>query len=325
MMRSIFVLAGLAFAGSAFAGVEADPSKSYTITPEAGPWLIRAAIFVGPESPQLAHQLVLEVRSRFNLPAYVFNHGEEERHKQQEYLQQLHQKYDQPNVPKAPLRCVRIEDQCAVLVGGYKDIEIARRALETIKKLAPPSSDKLMPLLSQIELDAGPNGQPKAVITEKPVNPFLSSFVVHNPTVPMPPPESKPDTLLRKLNSHESYSVLNCRKPWTLAVATYQGAQVIQTGGGEPSFWEKLWGNGTGDMLEASGHNAHNFAQAMRKAGWEAYVLHTRWGAVVTVGGFDSANDLQIEEVKRTLASSFQIGRGPQMLAQPLPMEVPRP
>src|SRR5437870_1075005 len=79
-------LTGLALARAGYAHVEADPNKDYTIVPEAGPWMIYATHFVGPEAPQLAHEMVLEIRSRFDLPAWVFNRGEEERRKQRDRL-----------------------------------------------------------------------------------------------------------------------------------------------------------------------------------------------------------------------------------------------
>ena len=47
-----------------------------------------------------------------------------------------------------------------VLIGGYKDMDAAHRAMKEIKKLPPPSSEKLMAVLAQ----AGP---PKRVGDEQ--------------------------------------------------------------------------------------------------------------------------------------------------------------
>ena len=41
--------------------------------------------------------------------------------------------------------------------------------------------------------------------------------------------EAKPDPLLKELNTDESFSLLKCKQPWTLAVATFQGAAIIQS------------------------------------------------------------------------------------------------
>jgi len=113
-----------------------------------------------------------------------------------------------------------------------------------------------------------------------------------------------------------------------LIVATYQGMHTIQPVSGppkNPSFFENLWGGSTGEMLEASGQNAHNFAEAMHKLGFDAYVLHTRLGSLVTIGGYDRPDDPRMQDVQRALASSLRVEQNAQMLAQPVPMEIPRP
>ena len=70
----------LAAAGAARAAppVDADPNRDYPVTPEAGPWMICAAYFTGPTAPDLAKQMVQQIRSRYNLPAYVFNYADED-------------------------------------------------------------------------------------------------------------------------------------------------------------------------------------------------------------------------------------------------------
>jgi hypothetical protein len=319
-------MALLAVAGRVSARVEADPIKEYHVTPEAGPWMICVTTYVGSESPQLAHQMVLEIRSRFDLPAYVVNHGDEERRKQQQELEQFRKQF--PDY-RGPIRHTRVQEQCAVLIGGYKDMDTAHRALLEIKKLPPPSSEKLMPVLAQAGRPQKVGDEQKSLLEGAFVNPFPSSFVVHNPSVPLErQAENKTDPFLKKLNAHESLSLLRCKKSWTMVVATYQGMHSIQPKEGESkvlSFFDTLWKSNTGELLEASGQNAHNLAEALRKLGFEAYVLHTRMGSVVTVGGYDSPDDPRMKEVQRTLASNVQMGQNVQMLAQPMAMPVPRP
>jgi hypothetical protein len=323
MKRWLLALACLAIGSSVLGGIEADPNKDYVVTPEAGPWMICATSYVGPDAASLAKELVLEIRVRFNLPAYVVNKGEEERRKQREEYQRLQEKY--PGA-KLPFRHTRVEDQCAVLIGGYKDMDTAHRALKSVKKLQPPSSERLMPILTEVGPDRSSQDKEKAVVTGGFVNPFLSSFVVRNPTVPLErPATTKADKFLEKLNAYESFSLLKCRKPWTLVVATYQGMHAFQAEKSEaPSFLESLWSHSTGDALEASGHNAHNFAQGLRTAGFEAYVLHTRWGSLVCVGSYDGAEDPKMARDQRTLAG-IQLSQSGNLLPQALPLEIPRP
>src|SRR5262249_28331844 len=131
-----------------------------------------------------------------------------------------------------------------------------------------------------------------------------------------------------KLNAHEHYSLLQCKKPWTLIVATYQGMHTIQPTSGSSTIlgsFEKLWSSNTGEMLEASGQNAHNLADALHRLGFDAYVLHTRGGSLVTVGGYERPDDPGMQQVQRALASSMQLGPHMQLLPQPEPMKVPRP
>jgi hypothetical protein len=305
MNRFIMTLVGLACwtgMGTAAPPVEADPNKEYVITPAAGPWMIRAAVYEGADSKQKAHELVLEIRSRYNLPAYVFYYGEEERRKQREELERLRQQYKDNFVPP---RTTRIPDQSAVLVGGYRTMDEARDTLQKIKKLQP-SSDRLKTLFTDVR---SPEDKEKEddVIRAAEISPFLTSFVVPNPTVPVKREPRNEYALYKKLNEYESYNVLQCKKPWTMAVAKFQGLQTFQPKNTSGSFMDKLWGRKSSEHLDACSLNAHNLAEALRQQGFEAYVLHARWGSVVTVGGFDGPDDPRMRQVEQAIASRLQI------------------
>jgi len=315
-------VAGLALAQTGYARVEADPNKDYAITAEAGPWLIYTAHFVGQDAPQLAHEMVLEIRSRFNLPAWVFNRSEEERRIQQEKVRQLREKYKDYQVP---IKTTRVQEQCAVLVGGYKDFDAATRALKTVKNLQPPSSDRLKPQV--VVIKPGEKEGEEDKVYKDFANPFKNSFVTRNPTVKFErPAENKSDPFIKRLNAYESFSLLKCKKRYTLVVAAFPGPVSYQSESPSSSFLDKLWGKSTGEALEAVGQNAHNLAKLLRdpQLKFEAYVLHLRGGSLVTIGGFDRADDPQIQTIQRALASSLQLGQGVQMLPEPFPIEVPR-
>src|SRR5437870_6099216 len=95
MNRFLFALTGLAvlaLAGSGLArDVEADPSRDYAVTPDVGPWMICVHAYTGPQAGQLTHDFVIELRRTYKLPAYAFNHGADERRKQQEELNHIRQ------------------------------------------------------------------------------------------------------------------------------------------------------------------------------------------------------------------------------------------
>src|SRR5262249_32940830 len=100
-----------------------DPSND-AIAPDAGPWMILAASYVGPEAPRLAHEMAAEIRTRFKMPAYVFNRGDEERRKQEFETQRIREQYDALNklrrenneaeVPIPRRLMPHIQEQCAV-------------------------------------------------------------------------------------------------------------------------------------------------------------------------------------------------------------------
>ena len=82
------------------------------------------------------------------------------------------------NGPLPGPKTYRIEDQYAVLVGGYKDDDAAFKAAQQIRKLPPPS-EKFMDQAMQGVV----NGDQLTPVSEKPVyiNPFRTAFAVRNP------------------------------------------------------------------------------------------------------------------------------------------------
>ncbi|MFN4258284.1 MAG: hypothetical protein ACK4RK_03245 [Gemmataceae bacterium] len=296
------------------AGERHDP---YEVTPAAGPWLICVASYTGPKASLLAHELVQEVRAKYNMPAYTFNRGHKERQEQEERIRKLREM-----CPEGRFRVVRTQKQCAVLIGGYPDMDAARKALNDVKKFQPPA-EKLMDSVYVAGPD--PNSEGSSV-RQAFLNPFVTSFVVRNPSVPFERHnDDKPDPFLKKLNAHESYSLLKSRKPWTLAVKDFRGASTIQPQSAPTSFLDKLIGRNGGDQLSASAMQAHEVARLLRAMQFEAYVLHTRYYSLVTVGSFDTQDDPKLLELQRTLAHMQLQGSGIEFWSRPMPMEVPRP
>jgi hypothetical protein len=342
--RGLFTLASLAALAAGAARGQAVPQQGpspYTVTPQAGRWLVCVATnYVGPEGRQMAEELVAELRRDYKLNAYLFDYTPEDARKERqrvEYLQQQQRLFmDQLGVHDGRVRgvrTVRYAEQYGVLVAGdgagWPTMEAARKGLDQLRKLKPPS-ERLCDKAVVIPANS-------REIKSAPVNPFLSAFVARNPTVPAEkdPNDGKPDPFLKELNSGESYSLLKCPKPWTLAVKTFQGATVIQTSAAtSTSIMGKLgMGKNTSDILDASAHTAHGVAELLRKLNFDAYVLHTRSSSVVCIGGYDRPDDPALLQNQKTLANvelrglPDDTGRGGNMrlFAQPLPMQVPRP
>src|SRR5262249_21370150 len=133
-------------------------------------------------------------------------------------------------------------------------------------------------------------------------------------------------------NEYEEFSLLNNPKPWTLAVKQYNGASMV-TDQAKTSWLEKLFGKSQGETLDGGGRQAHELARVLRKLGFQAWVLHTRYSSVVAVGGFDRIDDPEMDRVRNRLTQLTQqvVANSPQK-SDPLqlfphapPMEVPHP
>jgi hypothetical protein len=323
----------------------ADLVKEFLVTPMAGAWMICLASYSGPEAAQMARDFVLVLRDPkgpYKMTAYVFNRGGEERQKEKLRIEQLkrqmREKYKEMGVDvPPPIRVpkIRIEDQYAVLVGSFKDMASARRQLDAVRKLALPDPAK-------VKMDSAYIIDPKTNKGESAwINPFLSAFVVPNPTAPPPAANNNIawDPFLRDLNANESYSLLKSPRAITLLVKQYQGAALVQpqtnAGGGIGKF-----GMGkdamVGATLDKAGVSAHNLAEEMRrklgldKMGLEPYVLHTRYYSMVTVGSFEEKDTERIQRAQETWARMVaqmnpQLQAQVQWLPQALPLRVPRP
>jgi hypothetical protein len=315
MHRTILRLAGITFvltAGLAFGQglgltpAAPDGTSALTVAPEAGPWMICAASFGGQPARSQAEELATEIRTRYTLPAYVFNRTGEERRAERERVarakDEQRKKLEQDGLPAdTPIyvKTVHIEDQYAVLVGGYKDDAAARKALDAIRKLHP--SEKFDRLAYVPDPTTGK-------VREEGINPFQSAFVCRNPTVQVEKPkqDSGPDPRLKKYNSGESYSLLKCPKPFTMVVKAYKGESVVQAQSASSSVFARVGQDRQfGSILNANANQAHQVADFLRKFGVEAYVLHTEYNSYITVGAFDSATDPRLAQMQRWFVSEM--------------------
>ncbi len=321
-MRWLLAATWLAILAWAAPRVDANPDQAYALTPQAGEWLVCAASYTGPEARDLAVQLATWIRAKFRTPVYLYNRSDEER-------QRLNAEYASRGVKKH----VRVQDQVAVLVGGYADLDKASQARDVVRKWPLPelklaSGKPAFDMETIFKTDA--NG--KQVPETHPVNPFASALTIRNPLAPKASQRPKFDPILTKLNQGEDFSLLNNSRPWTLAVKQYAGGSVMTDQQVTTSLWDRLFGSNGSQALDAAGKQAHELARVLRKLGFEAWVLHTRSSSVVTVGGFDRVDDPEIGPMRARLTqltqqviNASQNRQDPfQLFAMPLPMEVPR-
>lgn len=313
-------------------GAAANP---FPLSAEAGAWMICAATYLGPDGAELARQLAVDLRTRHQLPAYIFNRGDEERRKQTEEWEAMKKRY--PGVPLRK-RTYRIQDQYAILVGGWPDFAAASAYLPKIKALPLP----------ELKLDGGkspydemtyqePDPDKKTTVVKRArINPYTTAMVVRNPQVPAAA-NNRPkwDPFWKQLNAHEEFSLLRNPKPWTLVVREYMGARTLQQQQkSENGFLAALGLGGArpGEALDAAAQQAHELARFLRQPqfGLESWVLHTRYSSVVCVGGFTGPEDPELQRLQRQIAAlkfSAQQGGGDPigLMPTPMPIEVPRP
>lgn len=314
---------------------ESDINAAYAVTADAGPWLICAASYQGPDAPELANKLCEYLRQRKNVRAYVYNRGNEERRQLQEELDRWHA--TSPNSARRWRLAHPQEEQLAVLIGGFRDLDAASSELKKVRKWDLPdihlkSGRPAFDTYDSYEPVPGKKGYE---LKRYSINPFHTAFAIPNPTIQQQRRAgAKIDPLWKKLNADEPRSLFKCPKPWTLVVQEYTGAQVIQPTSASGSFLEKLGfgDHNLGKRLDQSARMAQELCDMLKndpRFGLKAYVLHTRSSSVVTVGEFDSATDPNMQRVLEQLKHfTFKNGKTGEitslLFTRPAPMEVPR-
>ena len=161
------------------------------------------------------------------------------------------------------VRYIRVEEQCGVLVGGYAREQDARRALDDLRKLKPPDPKKAP--LHMTVLERRDPAHPDRVETERVyLNPFREAFIVRNPATKVERPTSfdQPDiALLKKLNDGKPYSLLQCQKPFTLAIKQFQTPTIVQSR------------SATGSIMENQNFGKTKSPQQFDQAAMNAYIL----------------------------------------------------
>ncbi len=325
--------------------VEADPGKRYELTEDRGPWLILAASFAGKGAEQQAHELVLELREKFNLPAYI-------NQKQFDYTETVEGKsIDRYTGGPAKMKYANAMkfEAYSVLAGEYespKDPKIPK-TLEMLKYARPKCLDEAEREQGSAQWMVGirkhlqqMNGNP----AKRSKGPMGNAFVTRNPHLPETyfAPGGIDDFVV-KLNEHVKYSLLRNPGRYTVKVASFSGKDTMDND--EIELIERT-GKFSG-QLEIAADKAHRLTVALRSRGVDAYEFHDRSESYVTVGSFESVGEplpngaIDINPTihkimkmygatPRKLPGGGSMGLQPRTLAgirfdiQAMPVEVPR-
>lgn len=359
-------LFGLGYLAILASGLMATPSvlaqgNDPTIRPDSGDWAIFVKAYSGDSGRVMAFDLINEIRSKYKLPAYYYNKGAEERDQERERVQRLRREIVarqaafaqqmgmEIDSPAPRVRTIRIEEQHAVLIGGFDTMDEARKYLDYVRK-QPPPDERFMD--GWVEPGNVKPGELDSDVTTRRINPFQISFVVPNPALRAQQEETPKiarednqitdsatlkklnDPVLKNLNDGTENSLLDCPKPWTLMVKFYPAPAVVQASGKESPVMSALgFGSSEKSYLNAVAEQSHKLAELLRAMGYPAYVLHTQYASIVTIGSYSSPTDPGLRQAQRTIAGlqlrqSDEQGRqtGPvleTLAAEPMPMPVP--
>ena len=262
------------------------PIEPYMLTRQNGPFMVMAYSFRGPDAPRQALALVLELRNKYHLPAYIL----------------LPKKFPGKSMirgvpPQAPSfamkddvslpELIRTLDEAAVLVGDEKTTKDAFDLMHKVKKIHPVCIDGM----PQIMPWRRGQGLSRATTT---TNPFVPAEEIF---------PNQPDVIIGQMNDGP-HNIRYCAGRYTLQIANFTGRST-QDPKNDPRFKGIM--NAMKSPLETAADDAERLAEALSKdkeilkTGYQPYVYHDRYSSRVTIGSFDSPSDPAAEKLHRRL------------------------
>jgi hypothetical protein len=261
------------------------PLEPYMLTKENGPFMVLAYSFRGPDAPRQALALVLELREKYHLPAYIL----------------LPKKFPGRSMirgvpPQAPQFATRDDvgvpeilrtlDEAAVMVGNEKTTKDSFDLMNKIKKLHPECIDGV-PQMWHVRKGKGLS---RALATANPLVPAEELF------------SRQPDLMLVTMNDGP-HNIRKCPGRYTLQVADFRGRSAF-VGKNDPGLKGFLADKGP---LETAAEDAERLAEALskdkeiQKLGCQPYVFHDHYSSRVTMGSFNTPDDPNAQRLQTRL------------------------
>ena len=251
------------------------PIEPYMLTRENGPFMVLAYAFRGPDAPRQALALVLELRGKYHLPAYILL--------PKKFPGKSNIRGVPPQAPQFALKddvslpeLLRTLDEAAVLVGDEKTTKDAFDLMHKVKKLHPVCIDG-QPQMWRIR-----NGKGLSRATQT-TNPFVPAEELF---------PHQPDVMLGKINDGP-HNIRYCAGRYTLQVANFGGRSTF-----DPENDQRFKGMmGSRSPLATAADDAERLAEALSKdkkiqeTGFQPYVYHDRYSSRVTIGSFNLPDD----------------------------------
>ncbi len=260
--------------------VDANPKSMYPIAQSNGPWMIMATTFQGDKAAEQAQRLTLELRSKYHLPAYTYE-------KTFDYSQKVQGRgVDARGNPIVGHYRETEVKEFAVLVGDYETVDdpTAQKVLKQLKYMQPECLKSEQAKETQ---SLGSFWQTfRAASANKEKGPMAHAIVATNPLLPKEYFAAKGvDKFVIDMNKGVSHSLLDCKGRYSVKVATFSGAVLIdQSKISEVEKGKKTLESRLADAAE----KAHTLTEALRRKNWEAYEFHDRESSIVCIGSFDS-------------------------------------
>jgi hypothetical protein len=267
---------------ASFKQVEAEPDKAYALSENNGPWMIMACSFSGDGAEKQAQELVLELRKRYKVKAYIhkahFEFGDAKGMGIDRFGAPIKMRYRKGSEIK----------EVAVLVGDYNSVDDpdAQKLLKKLWYTVPQCLDLKSNKETYQSLAALRTIQAMVGSANKEKGPMAHAFITTNPLLPKDYfTPSDLDPIVIEMNKNVPHSLLDCQGKYSVQVATFKGKVIIKQDeieaiqNGNKQF--------NGDLADAA-MKAHQLTEGLRMKGYEAYEFHDRYASIVTVGSFDS-------------------------------------
>jgi hypothetical protein len=249
-----------------------DPIEPFLLTRDAGPFMVMAKTFRGPDAERWALALVLELRNEHKLPAYILR------------TRDFPMRSNIRDVPPTAINEIRksyitepeksrTHDEAVVLVGNEKTLKDSEILLWKVKKIKPKCLNQMRSIYSWRV------GLHTALRTTNPYVPAQELF------------PRKTDPLVMKLNGGP-HSIFRCPGHYTLQVAEFGGRSTFDVA--DKRFKNPLI---TDSPLEQAFDSAEKLANALskdpevQKTGCLPYVYHDRTTSKVMMGAFNTPDD----------------------------------
>jgi hypothetical protein len=262
-----------------------EPVEPYLLTKENGPFMVLARVFRGVDAEQMALALVKELRTQYNLPAYVL--------RTKDYPGKSMIRGVPPTVPSNVMapevrmpEKIRTYDEAAVLVGNEKTLADQKKLWHEVRKIKPKCLEHMSTPFNWRE------GLSKSYCT---TNPYVPVQLLY---------PKKRDRLMVQMNSGLR-SIANCPGRYSLQIAEFSGRSAYQLNPiQQPS---SILNNLKNSPLATAHEDAERVADKLSKdaefmaLGQPIFVLHDLTSSRVFVGSFDAPEDPRAVEVRNRL------------------------